>query len=770
MGDSLHERLLATTEATMKNDVPITEEAPSVATSVQEVPPATGVREPKRFGTFGGVFTPTLLTILGVIMYLRLGWVVGNAGLLGAFFIILLANGITLATGLSLSSIATNTRMGAGGPYAVISKSLGFEVGGSVGLPLYLSQALAVAMYIFGFREGWLWIFPDHPALLVDLIIFAGVFSIAAISADLAFKAQYVVMAIIAVSLISIFASPVAWQNGNAVTLWGTYPGAPETGFTGADFWIIFAVFFPATTGIMAGANMSGELKNPRRSIPVGTLSAIAISAVIYLALAVWLALASSTDELVNNYTLLIDKALWGPAVLAGLLGATFSSALASLVGAPRILQALAHDRVIPAGTWLAKRSQGEPRRAMLITGGIVLLGLMMRDLNVIAPLITMFFLITYAVINVVLLAEGSLGLMSFRPTLKLPRVIPLLGTVGCIFAMFIVNPTFSLIALSVVCGLYLWIVWRGVTPRTGSVRSGIFVAFAEWAAGKVIALDMAASRAWKPSLLVPVVNPATLRGELRLLIDICRPEGTLKLLGLATTETVGHLTPRIKALAQVLQRHGILTTASTVDSADYITGIVAGLQALGSAFFRPNILFLHLPRNVARHPELRTVIREAKRLEIGVMLLGMHEDAGLGMKRVVNLWLRPKPPHISLPDYLARSDLNLGILTALRLARAWQADLNLITVIRDKTEEETVRLHVEELRDLCRIPQAARVVVMVGTFDTCVAQAPQSDMDIMGLRPGKDGPDLDFVARMIESTRSSCLFVGSSGYESALA
>ncbi len=757
----------------MKQNGTMTEEPPTnVVAPDQGEGAKKETREPTRFSTVAGVFTPTLLTILGVIMYLRLGWVVGNAGLLGAFLIILLANGITLATGLSLSSIATNTRMGAGGPYAVISKSLGFEVGGSVGLPLYLSQALAVAMYVFGFREGWLWIFPDHPALLVDLVIFVTVFGIASISANFAFKTQYVVMAIIAVSLVSIFASPAAWQNGNEIVWWGDFPGAPEDGFSGADFWIIFAVFFPATTGIMAGANMSGELKNPRRSIPIGTLSAIALSSVIYLALAVWLAMASTPDELVNSYTLLIDKALWGPAVLAGLLGATFSSALSSLVGAPRILQALGQDQVLPAGTWLSKRSKGEPRRAMLVTGGIVLVGLMMRDLNVIAPLITMFFLITYAVINVVLLAEESLGLMSFRPTLRLTRLIPLLGVIGCSFAMFIVNPTFSLVAVSVVFGLYLWIVWRGVTPRTGSVRSGIFVAFAEWAAGKVIALDMAASRAWKPSLLVPVVNPTTLRGEIRLLIDICRPEGTLKLLGLATTETVGHLTPRIKNLTRVLQRHGILTTASTVDSTDYVTGIVAGLQALGSAFFRPNILFLNVPRKVERHPELRTVIHEAERLEVGVLLLGMHEDAGLGMKRVVNLWLRPKAPDTSLGEYLARSELNLGILTALRLTRAWKADLNLITVLHDEREENAVRQHVEELRDLCRIPESASVIVMVGPFDQCVAQAPQSDMDIMGLRPGDDGagPDLDFVARMVNATRSSCLFVGSSGHENALA
>jgi hypothetical protein len=134
------------------------------------------------------LFTPTVLTILGVIMYLSLGWVVGNAGLLGALLIIFIAVGITLATGLSLSSIATNTRLGAGGPYAIITKSLGLEVGGSVGVPLVLSQALAVAMYVFGFREGWIRIFPDHPALLVDLAAFAVVFAVALVSANFAFQ------------------------------------------------------------------------------------------------------------------------------------------------------------------------------------------------------------------------------------------------------------------------------------------------------------------------------------------------------------------------------------------------------------------------------------------------------------------------------------------------------------------------------------------------------------------------------------------------------
>ncbi|MFH1765932.1 MAG: amino acid permease, partial [Gemmatimonadota bacterium] len=516
---------------------------------------------PKLFGTFGGVFTPTLLTSLGVIMYLRLPWVVGNAGLVGAFLVVGLAIGITAATGLSLSSIATNTRIGTGGPYAIISKALGYEIGGSVGLPLYLSQALAVAMYIFGFREGWLWVFPTHPALLVDLGIFVVILTIAYLSADLAFRVQYLVLAVIGLSLVAILGNVSIWQSPLEIAAFGDYPGSPEDGFSGTGYWGVFAVFFPAATGILAGANMSGELRNPRVSIPSGTLGAIAVSSVIYLALAVWAAKAAPPEDLVSNYTIMIDRSLWGPIVVAGLLGATFSSALTSLVGAPRILRALGRDRLLPAGTWVAKTSKGEPRRAMIVTGSIVLLALMTRDLNVIAPLITMFFLITYAVINIVMLAEASLGLMSFRPTLEVPRIVPLLGALGCIFAMFIVNPTFSLVAVAVVIGIYLWILWQGSTPRTGTVRSGIFVAFAEWAAGKVMELELSSSRAWKPSLLVPVRDPTTLRGEFRLLVDLTFPEGSIKVLGIATHETVEDLSPRVRDLTRYFRKRGVMAT-----------------------------------------------------------------------------------------------------------------------------------------------------------------------------------------------------------------
>jgi solute carrier family 12 sodium/potassium/chloride transporter 2 len=378
----------------------------------------------KKFGTFGGVFTPTLLTIIGVIMYLRLGWVVGNAGLLGAWLIIIISSLITLTTALSMSSITTNIKIGAGGAYAIISQSLGLEIGGSLGIPRYVSQALAVTMYIFGFREAWLFIFPAHSAFIVDVAVFSVIYAIAYKSADLAIRTQYLIMVVIFASLVGMVLAAYhgSMQNSFSDTLqWGTFAGSIENDFSGSNFWIVFAVFFPAATGIMAGANMSGELKDPKRSIPVGTLSAIGVSFVVYMVVAYWLARSATTEELLGNYNILIDKSFFPPLAIAGVLGATFSSALASMVGSSRILYAMGQHRVLPGGKWLgAIDKTGQPRNAMIVTGSLVFLSMLLRDLNAVAPLVTMFFLITYAMLNVVVIIEQNLGLISFRPMFAL--------------------------------------------------------------------------------------------------------------------------------------------------------------------------------------------------------------------------------------------------------------------------------------------------------------------------------------------------------------
>lgn len=301
----------------------------------------------------------------------------------------------------------------------------------------------------FGFREGvqwaaakWFGLAMGGPASLgVDLLIFGVLFGIAFASADLAFKTQYFIMGLIALSLVSIFASPAAWTDPEPIRWVTEYAVDPETGLA-IGFWGVFAVFFPATTGILAGANMSGDLENPRRAIPIGTLWAIGISAVIYVAIAVWCARTGTPEQLASNTNHIMDSSLWPPLVMAGLLGATASSALAGLVGGPRILMAMGQNRIVPFSEELARLRGGEPRMALLVTGVLTIACIMLRDLNAIAPLVTMFFLLTYSMINVVVLFESSLGLVSYRPTLRVPRVVPALGLVGCLFSMFIINPS----------------------------------------------------------------------------------------------------------------------------------------------------------------------------------------------------------------------------------------------------------------------------------------------------------------------------------------
>ena len=724
--------------------------------------------KPKLYNSFEGVFKPTLLTILGAIMYLRVGWVVGNAGFLGGMLIILAALSITLATGLSLSSIASNTRLEAGGPYAMIARALGLEVGGAVGIPLFLSQAFAVAMYIFGFREGWLRIFPQHSPLIIDLSVFLLILTIASISAGLAFRVQYLVMALIIISLVSIFASPTFWESPQPVAWFGgDFPESLKNG--GISFWQVFAVFFPAVTGIMSGVNMSGELNNSRKDIPRGTLSAIGVSSIIYFALCWWAARVGSSEELVNNYTIVIDQALWQPAVLAGLLAATFSAALSSIVGAPRILMALARDEVIPQSRWIDHlSSNGEPRRALFLTSLVVLIALMVRELNAIAPLITMFFLITYATLNLVVLLESQLGLMNFRPTFKIPQIIPLYGFASCLFAMLVIDARFSFIAIVIVVFIYFQLVKKPDNPRiAGDVRSGIFEAIAQWGAKKVIEIDINNYRAWRPTLLVPVEDSSQLLGEFRLLLDICHPEGSIQLLGLAKDESVSNFSRRIKKLAAAFRRRGIFTTFSILKGMINTEGISVALQSSQNTFFPPNILFLKAPEQSTDWELLQLLFAEAQRLEVGIMLLGLHPLAGMGRVEVINLWLTPQISEIPFSVKLKKGNLNLTMLMALRLHRVWQGSLNLITVVSNTEEVKPAQQYIEELRDLCRIPNQAKTYVLVGTLDSCIIQAPQSDIDLIGL---PKEPNFDFICRMIEITGSSCLFFRDSGNESAIA
>jgi solute carrier family 12 sodium/potassium/chloride transporter 2 len=732
-------------------------------------------KEPQQFGTFGGVFVPTLLTILGVILFLRQGWVVGNAGLLGSLLIVTLAFLIVGFTALSMSSMTTNIRIGAGGAYSIISQSLGLEIGGSVGVPLYLAQALAVTMYIFGFREGVMWGWEQYAELplslplmqlAVDLSTFAVLFGIIFISTSLAFRIQYVILVLIIGSLVSIFGVVLVPDTlVEPITWWGDFQGDVSEATPGLGFWGVFAVFFPAATGIMAGANMSGDLKDPRRSIPLGTLSAIGVSYIIYIGVAVLLAKVASPTELLSNYTILIDIALWEPAVLAGLLGATFSSALASFVGAPRILQALGDHRILPGSSWFSDLSRaGEPRNAMLLTGIIVLGALMLRDLNAIAPLITMFFMITYTMINFVVLVEQSLDMVGFRPTFRVPIYVPLIGTAGCLFAMFIINATFGLVAIAIVAGIYVYLLQKHLIAPHGDIRSGLFMALGEWIAKHVMELPQSEQRAWKPNLLVPIEQGRELRGSFEFLRNLTYPKGSLKLVGIKQRDETTDLADELKHLADGFRDEGVFTQYITMDSPDFQQGIFSSMQVLSGAFFSPNIIFLTLPQLEKRRDDFQQLVKRSRDYNMALQIYAPDPVAQLGRRSDVNVWMRDISPDWA-PDNIP-DNTHLSLLSGYKLQVNWKANLRVICGVEDSKQVEEAERFLSNLLDQARLTKT-ELHVINGDFEETIKQAPSADLDIFGIG---ESADFDFMNEMVERTESACLFVKDSGRENILA
>ena len=417
------------------------------------------------FGT-APVFLASISTILGAILFLRFGYAVSDVGLLGTLLIIAIAHLVTIPTVLAVSEIATNRRVAGGGAYYIISRSFGTRIGGVVGIALYLSQAISVAFYLVAFAEAfrpayaWIesaWGFAMDPrfvSLPATAVLLAVVF---VKGADMGVRVLWVVCLILAGSI--------------AAFLLGSAPDAirPETFSLTArrsdphSFAVVFAIIFPAFTGMIAGLGLSGDLKNPHRSIPLGTIGATLAGMAIYVVVAIKLAISVSPEELHADQFVMARVAVWGPSVYIGLAAATLSSALGSILVAPRTLQALGQDRVLPfpaLNRLLARRfgDAGEPRWAIALSGAIAICFVAVGDVDFIAQILTLFFLVTYGTLCTLSFLEYFAGNPSYRPTFRSRWYISLLGAVMCALLLVRMNAVHALVALVVLAILYVGI------------------------------------------------------------------------------------------------------------------------------------------------------------------------------------------------------------------------------------------------------------------------------------------------------------------------
>lgn len=707
----------------------------------------------QKLGVFLGVFTPTILTILGVIMYLRFGWVVGQVGLLKALFIVILANGITIITSLCLSAIATNSRVGVGGAYFIISRSLGMEIGGAIGLPLFLSQAFSITLYAYGLAESLRFVWPGIPVQAAAFIIILAVGALAFRGAGFALKSQLPIMVLIGLSLLAL--SGGALVNGSFHNLFAETPPTEE------NFWAVFAIFFPAVTGIMAGLSMSGDLESPRDAIPRGTLLATLTGFVVYLAIPFFLAFGSDPAALRENPLIWTGIALLGPwLVLPGLWGAIFSSAVGSMLAAPRTLQALAKDRLVP-GRLAEISKRNEPVNGLFAALGLALLAVFFGDLNTVAEVVTMFFLTVYGTINLVAALEALSGNPSWRPRMKVHWSLSLLGALGCFGVMLLINLPSTVAALTIELAIWLVLKRRVSKEGWGDVRRDVYEALIRWALIRLNRLPMTA-RNWRPHFLVFVgdierridlVRFGALLSENRGVVTVCElVEGNILDLHLDTRE-------RQQQIEAVLRREGIVAFGEIDIVQNIELGMLAVAQANGIAGIESNTVLVGWPDSLERLALFLKLIQRLKQL---------NQSLVIGR-------LRPLPPpregepqviHIWWGGLQRNGDLMLLLAYLLTHNPEWRdANIRILSIASNELMKQQTEKFLRLLLPEIRIN--AEIVVMVKPGNLSVnelihAESAAADIVFMGLAAPASGEEADYARRLTELAEGlpSCFFV----------
>ncbi len=419
-------------------------------------------RTTAKFGTLP-VFMMAISTILGAILFLRFGYAVGHQGFLGVLGIIFLGHMVTIPTAMAVAEIATNQKVQGGGAYYIISRSFGLNIGSAIGIALYLSQAISVAFYVIAFSEAFdpmirflhyeigtplidkRWIGLFSMSILALLILTRG--------ANIGMKALYFVVTLLFTSLLFFFlGKPTEAEHTFALNVQIRNPDS---------FFYVFTIVFPAFTGLVAGLGLSGDLKNPSKSIPRGTLWATLAGFVVYILVAYKLSASASPQELASDQLIMGKIALWGPIIPIGLAAASLSSALGSIMVAPRTLQAMGYDMVFPGAglnRWLSKGKEkdNEPTNAGLVSVIIAFVFVAFGDIDFVAQIISMFFMVTYGVICLISLLEHLAADPSYRPTFKSRWYLSLLGAITSFWLMFKMNTPYAILSLIFMGGIYM--------------------------------------------------------------------------------------------------------------------------------------------------------------------------------------------------------------------------------------------------------------------------------------------------------------------------
>jgi amino acid transporter len=694
----------------------------------------------RRFGTFGGVFVPNVLTILGVILFLRTGWVVGSVGLMQALLILLLANSITFLTALSLSAISTNTTVGAGGAYYLISRSLGLEIGGGIGVPLYAAQAASVAFHTIGFAESVRILAPGVDARIVTGVAVLLLAVVAWRGAALAIKAQYLILAVMVVSLLGFFGALPDRE-------WRIESWEPQLD---PSFWTVFAIFFPAATGIMSGVSMSGDLRDPRRSIPRGTLGAVVATLVVYAVTMICLAATSTRQDLLDD-PLIMSRLAFAPGLIfAGLWASSLSSALGHMLAAPRTLQALGRDRVVPRFFSRGSGEANEPRLALIVSVALAIGCIFIGDLDAVAPIISMFFLTTYGMVNLVAGLERLVHNPSYRPTFRVHWSLSLAGAAGCLAVMFLLDPRATAIAIALIFLIYLGLTRLRFQTQWGDMRSGFW-----FAATRMGLMRFTASRQhvrnWRPVVLVLSGNPEN-RKRLVQFAEWIEARRGLIFLGQVYAGDWDKLAARRPALQEQMEafiaKNRLQAVAQTVIADDFEQGVVVLLQTAGLGRFQPNTILLGWSDDTTRLALYQRTVHKILALRRNLLIYRETDLPQSAMQKFIDVWWSSRET----------ATFMLTLAHLIQTNRTW-ADYKIRILRRVQNEAGRAEIKAKMTAFLKEARIDAQTLVRVGTEsdeEAIASASARSGIVLLGLKGSGDGESalLSGYGPMLEKLR----------------
>jgi amino acid transporter len=657
------------------------------------------------------------MTIIGVVIFLRAGFIVGHAGIFQALAILCIAKMITTLTGLSISAIATNTEVKGGGTYYLISRSIGPEFGGAIAITIFLSQSLAISFYIIGFAEALALTFPAFDVYfdLVAYAIFALMAFLAFRGASVLIKAQFVIMAIMALSIASFLIG--SGLNFDPQVFWENAKPLENSPF---GFWVLFAIYFPAVTGILAGVNMSGELKNPARSIPAGMLTAIFVSFLIYASQMILIGGAISREGLTERpYDSLME--LWPlittVLVVVGVLCSTLSSALATILGAPRVMQSLAQDKLLKPVNMFAKVTpQGEPHRAIMLTLAISFAVIFYAcraggggaALNMVASVTSMFFLWTYGIINLAAFMESFSRNPSFRPRFKFFHwFAALVGAVASFAVTLFINIQAALLAAVICTGLFFYVRKYVMSASFGDARRGFVYSRTRDNLLALNALPVHAKN-WRPTVAAFAGNPEHRLHLVKYADWLSSGRGILTIVSMLRgnfAAMAGERAEYVSALNDFLNKNRIRAFPEILITPDFNIGVNHFLQSASIGPIKPNLAIFGWSSDPSRAREFMTNIQAAASLNMSVGIIcgkDLPDPREQRRNRRIDIWWRG----------MRNGSLMVILSYLLSINSDWAgAKIRILRVANSPEEQELAR------EELVKLIEAARMDIDVETI-----------------------------------------------------